>query len=652
MSGLSENLSPENQGRIDELADQFESEFRDHPWPRIEDFLQLEPELESHLLQELLTLEIQILRSKRITPDPDDYLARFPDSAQLVEAAFAQGQPTTRPGFSGEIETPIYRAASRGRTEFQADTLPLGTSNHAASAGAHRARRFGDYELLEEIARGGMGIVFKARQTSLNRLVALKMILSRQLAGDEEVKRFKSEAEAAAKLDHPGIVPIFEIGEHEGQHYFSMGFVEGKSLQDELRDGPVSPREAAEVCHQVAEAIAFAHGQGVIHRDLKPGNILISRELGPKLTDFGLAKLSDTDHNLTATGQILGTPAYMPPEQARGDAQAIGPLSDIYSLGAVLYCLLTGRPPFQAADPIDTLRQVIEQEPVSPRVINREVPKDLETVCLKCLEKDPRHRYQSAREVENELGRFRHGQPIKAHPLTSVERTCRWCRRHKGIAILISSLAVAIIAGLASTSYWVWWYRNAEGEARASLDESRRRAATISLQNGRAANHYDKNASSACLWFAGALATIEESSPGMRTSARSLIGGWSPYVPRVSLVHDGQIQAVAFSPDGRLAATASYDQTARLWDARTGQPYGDLLRHGNAVHWVAFSPDGRTLATASADRTARLWDVQTQTAIAGPLQHDGRVTRQYLDPTAVGLPLTVCTFGRNVGNIL
>ena len=220
-------------------------------------------------------------------------------------------------------------------------------------------RYFGDYELIREIARGGMGVVFLARQVSLNRLVALKMILAGQLASETDVKRFHAEAEAAANLDHPGIVPIYEVGQHEGQHYFSMGFIQGRSLSQRLTEGPLPPREAAELIRRVCEAIDYAHQHGVIHRDLTPANILLDRNGNPRVTDFGLAKKLKNDSGLTGSGQIMGTPSYMPPEQAGGKRGEVGPAADVYALGATLYALLTGRPPFQAATPMETVNQVI-----------------------------------------------------------------------------------------------------------------------------------------------------------------------------------------------------------------------------------------------------------------------------------------------------
>jgi tRNA A-37 threonylcarbamoyl transferase component Bud32 len=285
------------------------------------------------------------------------------------------------------------------------------TVDTALSPGA-RLRYFGDYELLEEIARGGMGVVYKARQTRLNRIVAVKMILAGQLASPEDVQRFHVEAEAAAGLDHPNIVPIYEVGEHKGQHYFSMSFVEGQSLVEKLQDGPLSSGDAADLTRKIAEAIAYAHQRGVIHRDLKPANILLDGTAEPQITDFGLAKRVEDPSGLTATGQVLGTPSYMPPEQVRGEIAEISPASDVYALGAILYHALTGRPPFLADSVVDTLFQVLEHEPVYPRQLDPTIPRDLETICLKCLNKAPGERYASARELVEELERFLKGERI------------------------------------------------------------------------------------------------------------------------------------------------------------------------------------------------------------------------------------------------
>jgi predicted Ser/Thr protein kinase len=332
-----------------------------------------------------------------------------------------------------------------------------------------KVRYFGDYELLEEIARGGMGVVYKARQVNLKRIVALKLILAGQLAGPQEVERFHAEAEAAAKLDHPGIVPIFEVGQHEGQHYFSMAFVDGESLARRVAQGVMEPREAASLMKKVAEAIAYAHVEGVIHRDLKPGNILLDKDGTPRVTDFGLAKrVEGESHGLTATGQVLGTPSYMPPEQAQGDNARIGPLADVYSLGAVLYCLLTGRPPFQAASAVETLLQVVARDPVGPRQLNTAVPRDLETIAMKCLEKDPARRYRSAQEFADDLERWLEGKPIRARPTTAVERVLKWANRKPASATVVAmcGLAAALsIAWLVGHEVWRrhFWQENFGG---------------------------------------------------------------------------------------------------------------------------------------------------------------------------------------------
>jgi eukaryotic-like serine/threonine-protein kinase len=326
------------------------------------------------------------------------------------------------------------------------DTPTLDSSPARPKALGTKLRYFGDYEILSEIARGGMGVVYKAKQVNLKRVVALKLILAGQLANQQELERFHAEAEAAAKLDHPGIVPIFEVGQHEGQHYFSMAFVEGESLAQRINQGVLPPREAVQLLRKVCVAIAYAHVEGVIHRDLKPANILLDRDGQPRVTDFGLAKHVDADRTeLTASGQILGTPSYMPPEQAGGDRAKIGPASDIYSLGAILYCLITGRPPFQAATPVDTLLQVLSCEPASPSQLNPGVPRDLETICLKCLEKDAAQRYASALELAEELQCFLDGRPIKARPISAPARAWRWCRRNPALSWTIGIASFLLI---------------------------------------------------------------------------------------------------------------------------------------------------------------------------------------------------------------
>src|SRR5262245_12801764 len=344
------------------------------------------------------------------------------------------------------LETPALAADAAnesGESEIQKPKAPLG-----------KVRYFGDYELLEEIAHGGMGVVFKARQVSLNRIVALKMILAGPYASKDFVQRFRTEAEAAAKLQHPNIVAIHEVGEHEGHHYFSMDYVEGQNLAQLVRDKPLPAQRAAAYVKTIAEAIHYAHQQGILHRDLKPSNVLIDQFDQPRVTDFGLAKRlatdsqpSTQDSQLTATGQVIGTPNYMPPEQAGGKRGAIGPHTDVYSLGAILYYLLTARPPFFAETFEETLFQVSNADVPSPRLLNASLPRDLETICLKCLEKEPLRRYRSPQELAEELNRFLRDVPVRARPVPRPEKFWRWCRHKPVIAALASSLILAVVAG-------------------------------------------------------------------------------------------------------------------------------------------------------------------------------------------------------------
>ncbi len=307
-------------------------------------------------------------------------------------------------------------------------------------------RKFGNYELIEVIAHGGMGVVYKAKQIGLNRTVALKMILTGAFADDEEIKRFYQEAEAAAKLDHPGIVPVYDVGCCDGQHYYSMAFIEGKSLAARIKESPIEPRESAKILSKIACAVHVAHEAGFIHRDLKPANILLDEKNEPRIVDFGLAKSSRDDSNLTRTGTVMGTPNYMPPEQATGNNKEVTNASDVYSLGAILYTLLTGQPPFVAGNSTETLMQVLQDDPLRPRNIKAGIPVDLEAICAKCMEKKPVDRYFSAANLAADLDRFLNGNPIHAKN-DWKRRTKRWISREPVLAAhlaLVPILAVTV----------------------------------------------------------------------------------------------------------------------------------------------------------------------------------------------------------------
>ncbi len=337
-------------------------------------------------------------------------------------------------------------------------------------------RSFGDYELMGEIARGGMGVVYRARQISLNRTVAVKMILSGHFASRETVRRFLLEATATAQLQHPNIVAIHEVGEHEGQQFFSMEYINGRSLAELARDRPLPPAQAARYVQTVAEAIQYAHDRATLHRDLKPSNVLIDPYDEPRITDFGLALRLDEPAGATTSGRIMGSPGYMPPEQVAGRRDAIGPHSDVYGLGALLYHAVTGRAPF-AADSIEaTLAQVVADDPPRPRTLNPNVPGDLETICLKCLEKEPARRYRTAREVAEELDRFLSERPIQARPIGWIGRAARWRRRNPTVALLVGLAVVLFASGLTGI---IWQWRRAEAYAR--REASRRQQAERAL---------------------------------------------------------------------------------------------------------------------------------------------------------------------------
>jgi serine/threonine protein kinase/WD40 repeat protein len=436
--------------RVDHACDRFEAQWQAGTRPQIEAALSdVPPHEQGGLLRELILLDVFYRQGRGETATADDYLPHFPrlDADWLVGVLNSPAQ-------SG-LEERIGRPTGPHPSVTQAAARKLhAPSSDGESIRLETVRYFGDYELLAEVARGGMGVVYKARQVSLNRIVAVKMILAGQVASAAEVERFQNEAEAAAQLDHPHIVPIYEVGVHGGQHYFSMGYVDGRGLDALMTENLPEPREAARMMAVVAEVVQYAHDKGVIHRDLKPSNILLDRDGKPRITDFGLAKRVEDPSGLTVTGQILGTPSFMPPEQAAGKLDAIGPHSDVYALGAVLYALLTGRPPFKAASSLQTLKQVLERDPAAPREVNPSVPRDLETIALKCLEKSIPRRYPTARAVADELRRFLDGRPIAARPVSRLERGWRWCWRNPVIAGLSAAVMLTLLVSTSVSTYF------------------------------------------------------------------------------------------------------------------------------------------------------------------------------------------------------
>ncbi|MDX1948407.1 MAG: serine/threonine-protein kinase [Pirellulaceae bacterium] len=473
ISKASGGNAAEELREFDRLCDEFEARCQSEPWPRIEDFLARCPEIwQSRLLAELLALELDYRASRQETPSRDEYTRRFASLGDVVTAAFVDR--TLRPASVGGRPT----IAGPVRNRQPPREVPERPASH----------RVGRHEILEELGYGGMGVVYKARQVDLGRIVAVKMLLAGSHADPRDMARFRAEAEAVAQMQHPHIVQVFEVGEHDGQPYFSLEYVAGGHLGQRIAGTPQPPREAARLIETLARAVQAAHDQGIVHRDLKPANILLTTAGEPKISDFGLAKRLE-GAGQTLTGTVIGTPSYMAPEQAAGDPSRIGPPADIYALGAVLYELLTGRPPFRGETPWDTVSQVLADEPVPPTRLQPKVPRDLETICLKCLHKEPARRYAAARELADDLARYLAHEPILARPVTRVERGWKWARRNPVVASLAAALASALVIGLgATTSLWLLAEARREtADANWQLAETQRAAANDSSKQARAA---------------------------------------------------------------------------------------------------------------------------------------------------------------------
>ncbi|MBI5386537.1 MAG: protein kinase [Verrucomicrobia bacterium] len=566
-----------------------------------------------------------------------------------------------------------------GKVVFQIDPAAP-----PANQPGERIRYFGDYELLEEIARGGMGVVWRARQVSLNRPVALKMILAGQLATQTEMDRFRREAQAAAKLDHPNIVAIYEVGEHQGQQYFAMQLVEGQSLAQRLPGssrreeaqtsrlstlnsqpstaklepphvGCYDPGDAANLLAKVARAVHHAHQRGILHRDLKPGNILLDAQGEPHVTDFGLAKQVDSALDLTRSEAVLGTPHYMSPEQAQG-RKDLTTATDIYSLGAVLYYLLTGRPAFQADTPLGVLKKVIEEEPVPPsealgpvgrvgpvrRKTTSPIDQDLETICLKCLEKDPERRYHSAEALADDLDRWLRQEPILARPTTTFQRLAKWVRRKPLVASLVAAMLVSVVAGTGALTLALRRAVRAEHNVTEKLRDAylaQAHANRLTTEPGRRFHSLEILAKAAAIRNGSDLRDEAIACLAL-TDVRSVRQVLVPGSDGTTAVSNGEWDRYATSlPDGAVSVRQLSDERElfRL------PPVGAKIKHT-----ILFSPSNQWLAVGYTDNRVRLWDLNRR-AVTATLPAAGEMNCSGFHPTE---PLVAVADGRETVNIV
>jgi tetratricopeptide (TPR) repeat protein len=542
-------------------------------------------------LDEVIVAYLEAIEAGQV-PDRQQWLARELDLAAELAEFFAdqdrlKGWTEPLRAASPPAAGPVDRYATVGYEACPPVPGPVGS--------------FGDYELLGEVARGGMGIVYRARQTSLGRTVALKMILAGQYAAAADLRRFRTEAEAAAHLDHPNIVPIYEVGEHGGRPYFSMKLIEGGSLKERLAPFTGDPRAAARLLATVARAVHHAHQRGILHRDLKPANILLDLRGEPHVTDFGLAKRIETDAGLTQSGAVLGTPCYMAPEQAGGQARRSTTAADVYGLGAVLYEVLTGRPPFRGETPLETLRQVVEREPQRPAAVRPGVDRDLETICLKCLDKDPQRRYGSAEALADDLESWLSHRPIRARRAGPGERLVKWARRRPAAAALLLVLAVVLTSLAAGTARYLQ-LRAAQEQNDHLLSQQRRNDVHDLLRQAQEAN-----------------------SEGRLADATGQLGRALEIIERDPALAEFQVPAESLM----ATTTRRNKEQAALADARGKHKEFLPLRDEALFHATLFTgadlPASREAARTAAEKALELFGLATDPApplVLGPAFSD------------------------------
>lgn len=641
---LTPTTTPPNAVRqIEQICDRFEAAWKDGQRPLLEAYLsQVDEHLHSALLRELLPLEWEYRVRAGDQPQPSEYQSRFPAASALLET--------------------------------------IGREVAAATSVGGIPTRLGQYRIIRQVGRGGMGVVYEAEHESLGRRVALKVLPKVNIADVTARERFRREAETTARLQHPNIVQIFEVDEHDGQPFLALEYVPGPNLGHHLRKSPQPPQHAAALLETLARAVHYAHEQGIVHRDLKPANVLMARvkknsgehaeiesadssafEWVPKITDFGLARPMD-ECGLTATGDIVGTPAYMAPEQAWGKSkrQLVGPASDVYALGAILYEALTGRPVFQGGTALEALEEVRTQEPVPPTRLRPRVPRDLETICLKCLEKEPGKRYASALALAEDLHNFQGGRKIVARRTGPVGLLKRWCRRNASLAVASTLGFIAIVSATAlALNYAITvQVRREQKLTQSALEDARfqrsraeknavelteqqeltkatlveverfrrqaeRLSASLALERGMALLEQGDVARGMLLLGHSLQITSAEDAELQHVIRSNIAAAYRqlPYHLHAVLEHRGEVWAAAYSPDGKTLLTGGRMSPPRRWDAVTGEQIGDPLPHEGEIKAVAMSPDGTLMVTAGTDKFARIWEVATGKSVGKPLEH-------------------------------
>ncbi len=639
------SLSATQAEGLDRACDRFEALWRSGGRPDLSAHLAGTIGAErAALARELVAIDVHWRRRAGERPGLDDYLVGLPGDAEAVRTAFDGLDPavTDHSGIPAE-QRPGSDPAGSDDTSLMHPSAPIEPEGPAAFTlpsgdGGDRTRvSVPGYEILGVLGRGGMGVVYKARQIGLTRIVALKMILAGAHAGAAERERFRWEGEAVARLQHPNIVQIYEVGEHDGLAYFSLEYCDGGTLADRLSGSPMNPKEAAQTAEVLARAVRAAHQAGLVHRDLKPANVLISGEGTLKITDFGLAK------NLALAGQTLsgtvfGSPSYMSPEQASGHPGHVGPAADIYSLGAILYECLTGLPPFRGATVLDTLELVRQSDPLPPTRLQPSVPRDLEVICLKCLQKDPARRYAGAIELAEDLARFQAGEPIRARPVGWPERTWRWGRRNPALAGSLAILAVALVVGTAVSSVLAIAARAEARRARQSelrVAEAGRKALAqlvdASAASGLSAARREDHAQ-ALLWFTHAV-RLASSDPERDRLNRIRVRNWDRRVlqpdRRFTLQEfrsqQDHILAFQFHASGRYLIVLTTTGLGTLWDLNNGAIVS-IPDGPERLSAAAFSADGRRFAFGTPEGRVEIREFPALQPLARWDTERGRVT--------------------------